>query len=73
MANRGHVGEGKTLKEAVEDFAGKKAEEALAGVRELTFEEGLQRFSDTWYPIRIEIQLRPHNQWVRAYRVTDGA
>jgi hypothetical protein len=72
-ANEEQVGEGKTLEEAIENFASKKAAGLLADAGDSSLREGLDRFEQSWFPIAIEVQVRPHNQWVRGYRVRDGS
>jgi len=67
-------GEGRTLEEAFDDYAAKKSGEVLAdeelGVNSKTFPEGMEIF-EAWHPVEISVKTRPHNQWVKGYKVKD--
>ena len=66
-------GEGRTLEEAFDEYARNKSGEFIEeqGVNELSFSEGMQLFEDTFHPVEILVKLRPHNQWVKGYKVKD--
>jgi len=67
-------GEGKTLEEAFDNYAAQKAAEFIEqqGVNEMGFVEAMELFEDTHHPVQIEVKLRPHNQWVKGYKVKDS-
>jgi hypothetical protein len=66
-------GFGKTLDEALDDYASKKAPEFIAenSLNERSFSEVMDLFEATYHPIDISVQLRPHNQWVKGFSVKD--
>jgi hypothetical protein len=68
-------GEGRTLEEAFDNYAAKKAGEFIEerGVDSMSFPEGMALFEDTFHPVQIEVKLRPHNQWVKGYKVRDSS
>ena len=65
-------GEGRTLEEAFDRYAEKKAGEVRErhDFKAMTFEQGLELF-ETYHPVTIEVKVRPANQWVKGYRVQD--
>ena len=65
-------GEGRTLEEAFDMYAEAKAAEFIEseGVNDMSFPDGMAAF-ETFHPIEIEVKLRPHNQWVKGYKVKD--
>ena len=65
-------GVGKTLHEAFENYAKEKGKQKLYQRRGLTLEDALQEFDEEWLPIEIAVQLQPHNQWIKAFRVIDS-
>ena len=68
-------GVGRTLDEALDDYASKKAPEFIEqrGLNERLFPEVMQLFEETYHPIQISVQLRPHNQWVKGFSVKDAS
>jgi len=66
-------GDGRTLEEAFDDYAMHKAGEFIEEqrVNEMGFTDAMQLFEDTFHPVEILVKLRPHNQWVKAYKVRD--
>jgi hypothetical protein len=68
----GMEGYGKTLCEAFEDYAGKKGSGLIEELASRSFSEALEEFDSRWFPVKIEVQLTPHNQWVKQYKVSDG-
>jgi hypothetical protein len=66
-------GTGKTLGEAFDAYAEKKATDLLAQLTEerVSLREGLERFDEAWFPVEIAIRTRPNNQWVKGFRVSD--
>jgi hypothetical protein len=67
-------GEGKTLQEAIDDYAEQKAAQLLDELGDASHREK-QRFfrsEENWSPVVITLQVQHHNQWVRAYRVQDS-
>ena len=70
-------GEGKTLQEAIDDWAEQKGAELLDRLGDASHSERLAAVRDEthnpFHRVVISIQVRPRNQWVRAYRVEDGA
>ena len=67
-------GEGRTLEEAFDDYASKKSAEVIEqqGVNELRFDEGMAIFEETYHPVEISVKTRPHNQWVKGFKVKDA-
>ena len=67
-------GEGKTLHEAFEDYGRHRAAEILdqEGFRQQPFDQVMETF-EAYHPVQIEVQLYPHNQWVKGYKVKDGS
>lgn len=65
-------GEGRTLEEAFDAYAEKKSAEVLdeKRVNELGFQEGMAIF-EAWHTVEIQVKTRPHNQWVKGYKVRD--
>ena len=65
-------GEGRTLEEAFDAYAAQKSAEVIdeQGVNELSFQEGMAVF-EAWHPVEILVKTRPHNQWVKGYKVKD--
>ncbi len=66
-------GKGKTLEEAFDVYAEKKAKKLLRdlGRKNISLGDGLRRFEDEWFTVEIAIQTRPNNQWVKGFRVSD--
>jgi hypothetical protein len=66
-------GDGRTLEEAFDDYARNKASAFIEeqGVNEMGFTDAMQLFEDTFHPVEILVKLRPHNQWVKGYKVKD--
>jgi len=69
------VGKGRTLEQAFDDYAEQKVAELLDSEElQSASRVDLQEFfrgDGAWFPVDIAVQLVPHNQWVRGYRVTD--
>jgi hypothetical protein len=65
-------GEGRTLEEAFDNYAAQKAAEVIGehGVNELSFADAMEIFEE-FHAVEIEVKLRPHNQWVKGYRVRE--
>jgi len=65
-------GEGRTLAEAFDDYAAKKSAEVLEqqDVNSMSFQDGMELF-ETYHPVEISVKTRPHNQWVKGYKVKD--
>jgi hypothetical protein len=63
-------GVGKTLHEAFEDYAKEKGKQKIYKHRSDTLKDALEAF-DEWFPVAIDVQLHPHNQWIKAFRVRD--
>lgn len=66
-------GYGKTLDEAFDDYARQKSADLLAEHGEMSLNEALEAFEKAWFPVSIEVQLRPHNQWIRGFSVRDAS
>ena len=66
-------GTGRTLEEAFDDYAQKKAQELRERLekQEVSFAKGLEEFDDAWFTVDIAIRTRPNNQWVKGFRVSD--
>ncbi|HLG07190.1 MAG TPA: hypothetical protein VI409_00800 [Gaiellaceae bacterium] len=66
-------GTGRTLEEAFDDYAQKKAQELRGRLEKqgVSFAEGLEQFDDAWFTVDIAIRTRPNNQWVKGFRVSD--
>lgn len=66
-------GEGRTINEALDNYAAQKATEIIGdqGVNEMRFDDAMNMFETTYHPIEISIKLRPHNQWVKGFKVAD--
>lgn len=64
-------GYGKTLDAAFEDYGGKKGKDLIKELSGSSFADALGEFDTRWFPVEIEVQLTPHNQWVKQYRVKD--
>lgn len=70
----GPVGKGRTLEEAFDDYAEQKAAQLLDRLGPDASRRRIQeafRGHDAWFPVEIAVQVIPHNQWVRGFRVTD--
>jgi len=68
------VGKGRTLKDAFDDYAQQKAADVLDELGPDATRGQIQdrfRGDDGWFDVDIAVQIQPHNQWVRWYRVTD--
>jgi hypothetical protein len=65
-------GEGRTLEEAFDHYAEQKSAEVIEqqGVNDLPFAEGMAIF-EAYHPVEISVKTRPHNQWVKGYKVKD--
>ena len=65
-------GEGRTLVEAFDAYAERKSAEVIEEqeVNSKTFQQGMQVF-EAWHPVEILVKTRPHNQWVKGYKVKD--
>lgn len=65
-------GEGRTLQEAFDAYAEKKSAEVIdeKEVNSKTFEQGMQVF-ESYHPVEILVKTRPHNQWVKGFKVKD--
>ena len=65
-------GEGRTLAEAFDAYAERKSAEVIEEqeVNSKTFQQGMQVF-EAWHPVEILVKTRPHNQWVKGYKVKD--
>ena len=66
-------GEGRTLEEAFDAYAAQKSAEVIEEqeVNSKTFQQGMQIFEEAWHPVEILVKTRPHNQWVKGYKVKD--
>jgi hypothetical protein len=65
-------GEGRTLDEALDDWAMKKSGQVLESLDEdISFREGLDVF-EAYHPVQISVKVRPANQWVKGFKVTDA-
>jgi hypothetical protein len=71
MAAQRREGTGRTLEEAFDNYARRVAQDLLAEHGESTLNEALVAFDEAWHPVEIAVQVRPHNQWPKAYRVSD--
>jgi hypothetical protein len=65
------MAEGKTLEEAFENFAEEKTRGLMSKLADTSFADAMQEIESHWFPVQISIQVQPHNQWIRTYRVTD--
>ena len=67
-------GEGRTLEEAFDDWAMHKSGEVRSerGVDGLSFAEGLEVF-ETYHPVQISVKVRPANQWVKGFKISDAS
>ena len=67
-------GEGETLQNAFDDYAEQKAAQLLDRLGDVSNSERQTFFrsEEAWSPVTISLQIRPRNQWVRAYRVEDS-
>lgn len=65
-------GEGRTLEEAFDAYAEQKSAEVIEeqSVNSLSFPDGMAVF-EAWHPVEILVKTRPHNQWVKGYKVKD--
>lgn len=65
-------GEGRTLQEAFDAYAEKKSAEVIEEqeVNSKTFQQGMQVF-ENYHPVEILVKTRPHNQWVKGFKVKD--
>jgi hypothetical protein len=65
-------GEGRTLHEALEAYAARKATGIIEeeGINEMSYRDAIERF-EAYHPIDIEVKLHPHNQWVKGFKVKD--
>jgi hypothetical protein len=64
-------GIGKTLHEAFENYAEAKGKQKLRQRRSLTLQDALDQYDQEWIDVEIAVQLHPHNQWIKAFRVSD--
>jgi len=65
-------GEGRTLQEAFDAYAEQKSAEVIEEqeVNSKTFQQGMQVF-ENYHPVEILVKTRPHNQWVKGFKVKD--
>ncbi len=62
------IGTGSTVEKACEDLAERIVKElAPPGLSKDELEE---YFADKPYNVRLEIEVQPHNQWVKTYKAT---
>jgi hypothetical protein len=66
-------GTGKTLHEAFEEYGKQKGIQKIDERRGLTLDEALRQFDEEWFDVEIAVQLQPHNQYIKAFRVRDPA
>lgn len=64
-------GTGKTLHEAFENYAEQKGKQKLRQRRTVPLQDALDQFDAEWLAVDIAVQLQPHNQWIKAFRVSD--
>ncbi len=67
-------GEGRTLQEAFDAYAEQKSAEVIQEqeVNSQSFQDGMAVF-EAYHPVEILVKTRPHNQWVKGFKVKDPA